>query len=102
MSGPVHRALCIHETDNAAVVLSEVASGDEVIIQGGEKPGHLVACEEIPAGHKMALTSLKEGQFVIKYGEPIGKATRSIQIGEHIHTHNLVGLRGRMRFQDGV
>lgn len=100
MAEPVHRALRVHEADNVAVVLDDVASGDEVRAQGGAEPVHLVARERIPAGHKVALVPLTEGQWVIKYGEPIGKTTRSVQIGEHVHTHNVVGRRGRMRLRD--
>ena len=100
MSEPVHRALRIHKADNVAVVLSEVAPGDEVIVQGGPEPVRLIAHDRIPAGHKVALAPLTEDQWVIKYGEPIGKATQSVQKGRHVHTHNLVGLRGRTRLRD--
>ena len=40
-------------------------------------------------GHKYALRPIKAGENVIKYGMPIGHATRDIAAGEHIHTHNL-------------
>ncbi|MBQ8840233.1 MAG: altronate dehydratase [Clostridia bacterium] len=40
-------------------------------------------------GHKYALTKIKKGQDVIKYGFPIGIATCDIDIGEHVHTHNI-------------
>lgn len=59
----------IHEKDNVAVQLD---------------PG-----EQIPAGHKVALEPIKEGEFVIKYGEIIGRATQDIQPGQWVHTHNL-------------
>ena len=40
-------------------------------------------------GHKYALTLIREGEDVIKYGSPIGHATCQIEAGEHVHTHNL-------------
>ena len=30
---------------------------------------------------------------IIKYGERMGHATRDIQVGEHVHTHNVLGDR---------
>ena len=32
--------------------------------------------EQIPAGHKYALCDIKKGEYVIKYGEIIGRATK--------------------------
>ena len=45
--------------------------------------------EIIPAGHKYALCDIGEGEYVIKYGEIIGRATKSIAKGEWVHTHNV-------------
>lgn len=42
-----------------------------------------------PDGHKVALRDIKSGEFVIKYGFPIGRATSDIKTGEHVHSHNL-------------
>ena len=42
-----------------------------------------------PAGHKVALADVPTGGQVRKYGQVIGVATRPIQAGEHVHTHNL-------------
>ena len=43
----------------------------------------------IPRGHKVALCDMKAGDFVIKYGAVIGRATADIKKGEHVHSHNL-------------
>ena len=45
--------------------------------------------EGIPAGHKQALRDIPEGEFVIKYGQIIGRATQDIKAGEWVHSHNL-------------
>lgn len=51
------------------------------------------ACDTIAGGHKMAVRDIGEGLAVIKYGQPIGLATRPIMAGEHVHVHNLVSDR---------
>ena len=43
----------------------------------------------IPIGHKIALTDIKKGATVRKYGQDIGKAVADIAKGEHVHVHNL-------------
>ena len=45
--------------------------------------------DKIPAGHKYALKDIAVGEFVIKYGEIIGRATENIAAGEWVHTHNV-------------
>ena len=40
-------------------------------------------------GHKYAVCDIREGQNIIKYGQPIGHATCDIKRGEHVHTHNV-------------
>ena len=45
--------------------------------------------ERIPAGHKYALCDIQKGEYVIKYGEIIGRSTADIAKGEWVHTHNV-------------
>ena len=40
-------------------------------------------------GHKYALCDIKNGENIIKYGNPIGHAVADIKKGEHIHSHNM-------------
>lgn len=40
-------------------------------------------------GHKIARINISEGENIIKYGFPIGHATRNISAGETVHTDNL-------------
>jgi (2R)-sulfolactate sulfo-lyase subunit alpha len=44
---------------------------------------------DIPIGHKVALTDLKAGDTVIKYGQDVGRIVADIAKGEHVHTHNM-------------
>ena len=75
----------IHPSDSVAVVLEAAKSGDSVAVDGAL----LTARDDIPAGHKIALKDIPEGESVIKYGEPIGKAKVDIAAGSHVHVHNL-------------
>ena len=50
-------------------------------------------------GHKYALVKIKSGENIIKYGFPIGHATCDIEIGEHVHTHNVkTNLEGMLEY----
>ena len=63
---------------------------DNVIINEKDNVGvRLTATDTIPAGHKFALRDIHAGEYVIKYGEIIGRATEDIKKGEWVHTHNV-------------
>ena len=49
----------------------------------------LEGSDKIPAGHKFALCQIKKGDYVIKYGEVIGRATADVEKGDWVHTHNV-------------
>jgi len=79
------RVLRIHPSDNVAVAICALAPGEEVNIDGTS----LTVSEEVPAGHKIALSRIEPGMDVIKYGYPIGAATATAAAGAWVHTHNL-------------
>lgn len=63
---------------------------DKLIINEKDNVGvHLTGDDKIPAGHKYALTDIKAGEFVIKYGAVIGRAKVDIKKGEWVHTDNV-------------
>ncbi len=63
---------------------------ETVIINEKDNVGiSLAGTGEIPAGHKFALRDIPKGEYVIKYGEIIGRATSDIQKGDWVHTHNV-------------
>lgn len=82
--------LIIHPKDNVAVALRSVASGEQVRGKGMEI---MVALEEIPASHKIALRDIPAGEEIIKYGEIIAISTLPIKKGAWVHTHNLESER---------
>ncbi len=62
----------------------------EVIINAKDNVGiTLTGKGDIPAGHKYALKDIPQGEYVIKYGEIIGRASQDIKAGEWVHTHNV-------------
>lgn len=63
---------------------------DFIVINEKDNVGvRLTATDKIPAGHKFALRDIAKGEYVIKYGEVIGRATEDIKKGEWAHTHNV-------------
>lgn len=82
------RFLKINPTDNVAVVLCDDAHAGECWTpEEGAAP--ITLASDITRGHKFALRPIAEGEAVIKYGYPIGHATKPIAAGEWIHSHNL-------------
>ncbi|SHI25669.1 UxaA family hydrolase [Desulfosporosinus lacus] len=88
-------ALCIHPRDNVAVVLREVRKGEDVLVNLNTGAVHLTAQNDIPFGHKIAVTTLPVSKPIIKYGEEIGNAKTLIQPGEWVHLENVYCERGR-------
>lgn len=51
-------------------------------------------------GHKYAMHNISRGENIIKYGNPIGHATKYIKKGEHIHSHNMkTNLCGKSEYE---
>lgn len=84
------KALLMSKKDNVATVISESVEKGEIVDCEIRK---VRAIDRIPFGHKIAIGDIEKDDTVIKYGEPIGKTTKMIQIGEHVHIHNVVNLK---------
>ena len=68
------KQLKIHESDNVAV--------------------------DIATGHKVALCDIAAGENIIKYGFPIGHATKAIREGERVHTDNVkTNLKEKLTYE---
>jgi altronate dehydratase small subunit len=83
------KTIVIDEKDNVAVALKNLNSGSTVGVNINGHAETLKLMNDIPKGHKFALIDIEEGGAVIKYGEQIGKSTRNIARGEHVHVHNI-------------
>ena len=75
----------ITDRDNVAVALESLPQGSVVEVENSA----FTIGSNIPAGHKVALKDIAEGESVIKYGYPIGKAKSAIKKGEWVHTFNV-------------
>ncbi|MDB5084783.1 MAG: D-galactarate dehydratase [Bacilli bacterium] len=88
-------AIAIDSKDQVATALRDLKAGDTIAYRLGEDIFKVAAIKDIPFGHKIAIRSVNAGQPVYKYGEVIGAATTDIAIGDHVHVHNIEGIRGR-------
>ena len=70
----------LHPEDNVAIAVDDFEAGQSM-------PGIEVA-ERIPAGHKLALREIPQGEPIRKYNQIIGFASQSIPAGTHVHSHN--------------
>ena len=75
--------LRLHSNDNVLVAKSAIALG-ETIAEFGVR-----ARAQIPAGHKIASRAIAAGEEVKKYDTVIGVASRDLQAGDYVHSHNL-------------
>ena len=56
---------------------------NQVVINEKDNVGvSLAGTKDIPAGHKFALKDIKKDEYVVKYGEIIGRAIKDIKKGE--------------------
>lgn len=78
--------IVIDERDNVAVAMRDVVEGESVGLPSG---GTLVASEDVPTGHKLAIEGIAQGETIVKYGESIGVAATDIRSGDWVHTHNI-------------
>jgi (2R)-sulfolactate sulfo-lyase subunit alpha len=85
--------LLVHgRRDNVGVVVVEdLEPGTDMlcVITEDNSDFRMKANAAVPIGHKVALTDLKVGDTVIKYGQDIGKVVAAIKKGDHVHIHNL-------------
>ena len=73
--------------DNTATTLEEIAEGEIVRIDPAKA---IQIKKKIKFGHKFAITDIREGEYIIKYGEIIGRAKVNIEKGDHVHVRNVI------------
>lgn len=85
--------LLVHDKkDNVGVVVVEgVAAGADLlgVVLEDDSDFHVVPNEDVPIGHKIALTDLAKGDTAIEYGQDIGRIVATTRKGDHVHVHNL-------------
>lgn len=93
------KVIRITPNDNVAVAILPIVRGTVFLIgedgsiseYSGRTEGDnlLVVREDIPQGHKIAVSSISKGEEVMKYGFSIGHAKESIEQGCWVHSHNM-------------
>src|ERR1043166_171788 len=78
-------AIHLHSGDNVAIARVPVSQGMMLRVAGREVRTRAA----IPAGHKIALRPIAQGEAVMRYGQIIGRASKPIEPGDHVHTHNV-------------
>jgi altronate hydrolase len=78
-------AIRVAADDDVAVAIRPIGAGEVVAVDSVR----VTACQDIPAGHKIALRPIHSDEPVRKYGVAIGVATADIAAGDWVHAHNL-------------
>jgi hypothetical protein len=84
------RVVVLDAADDVAVCIDGFAAGQVITLGDGRT---VVTRATIPTGHKVAIAAVVVGGTVHKYGTSIGVATAAIEIGDHVHVHNLASDR---------
>ena len=74
----------VHSRDNVAILVAPQGAA-----AGAELPGGLIARENIPQSHKIALRDLAAAEPVLRYGQTIGLANRAIRAGSWVREEML-------------
>ncbi len=83
-----NNAVILNPNDNIAVIIDDVSKGGLAIV---DEQSFEVA-STITFGHKIAIKPIAKGEHIIKYGVPIGVATADLEVGQHVHVHNMESL----------
>lgn len=75
----------LHPDDNVVIALQHLEKGAAITW----KQQNIELDVAIGFGHKIAIEPIEKGGRILKYGLPIGSATKTITAGDHVHVHNL-------------
>jgi predicted RecA/RadA family phage recombinase len=88
-------AIVIDENDNVGLAIKNLKAGENVTLITGENKRALTLKDDILFMHKFAITAIKAGDKITKYGQAVGTATQDITVGEHVDADNSKSLRGQ-------
>ena len=87
--------LKINPADSVVVCLSPKKKGDLITVDGRQ----IAINQDTPAGHKVLIKDVAEGENIIKYGYPIGHAMTSMKAGDWVNENNLkTNLSGTLEY----
>jgi altronate hydrolase len=85
----------INPADNVAVALETLYVGEQL----NDNDKNIVILNDIPSGHKIALHDFASGDNIIKYGMPIGHASKAIRQGDWVNEKNIkTNLKGILEY----
>ena len=88
--------LKINPADNVVVAIQPQSVGAVITVDGKK----ITVLEDVPAGHKIAIRDLAEGENVIKYGFPIGHAKEAKKAGSWMNENNIkTNLAGLLEYE---
>jgi altronate dehydratase small subunit len=98
---PKIKAIIGGAKDNVGIALMDLDAGTVLDLKAGDHTVTVRLTEPIAYQHKFSIAPIAPEQGVVKYDEIIGTATRYIDPGQHVHVHNMIGLRlgARLRKQ---
>jgi membrane protein implicated in regulation of membrane protease activity len=85
--------IILDEHDNVATAILDLQAGERIRTERGE----ITLTQAIAYGHKFALQDIPQGNYIVKYGAQIGRATAAIAQGEHVHVHNVEDIVDEVR-----
>jgi len=87
--------LKINPADSVVVCLSPKKKGDLITVDGRQ----IAINQDTPAGHKVLIKDVAEGEDIIKYGYPIGHAMTALRAGDWVNENNLkTNLSGTLEY----
>ena len=87
--------LKINPADSVVVCLQPKKKGDIISVDGHD----IVLSQDTPAGHKVLIKDVHEGENIIKYGYPIGHARKDLKEGDWVNENNLkTNLSGTLEY----
>jgi len=85
----------INPEDSVVVALEPLTKGETIAVDGHE----ITLRQDVPAGHKVLLKAVAEGDDIIKYGYPIGHARQAMAEGDWVNDENLkTNLSGTLEY----
>ena len=87
--------LKINPADSVVVCLQPKKAGEVIEVDGQQ----ITLNQDTPAGHKVLIKDVRQGENIIKYGYPIGHAREDLKAGDWVNENNLkTNLKGTLEY----
>lgn len=82
------KVILLNIADDVATALTDLQANEAVNAALDDRSVDVILTQDIAFGHKVALRDIAQGEEILKYGMPIGRALYDITAGEWVHVHN--------------